>query len=212
MTAETPDLSDEELVRCVLRGQRDAFGTLVSRHQDVVWRLVRRLAHADASAADDLAQDVFVRAFEALRTFRFECPFKHWILRIARNLTLNRVTTIAAKTERGMASLDAVRATDDAPSVDPADPNAERPSARIERDELKHALWRALAKLSIEFREAVLLRDVEGLDYEAIADVLELPIGTVRSRIHRGRETLKELLLRGAGQTPFSGNADRVAS
>lgn len=212
MTAETPDLSDEELVRCVLQGQRDAFGALVSRHQDVVWRLVRRLAHADRAAADDLAQDVFVRAFEALRTFRFECPFKHWILRIARNLTLNRVTTIAAKTERTMASLDAPRGADDSGRLDPADARAADPADRMQREELKHALWRALEKLTLEFREAVLLRDVEGLDYEAIADVLELPIGTVRSRIHRGREALKELLVRGAGQATLPGSADRVAS
>lgn len=212
MTAEPSDLSDEELVRCVLRGQRDAFGTLVSRHQDMVWRLVRRLAHADRTAADDLAQDVFVRAFEALRTFRFECPFKHWILRIARNLTLNRVTTIAAKTERRMASLDAPRPADESGRIDPADPRAAAPGERLEREELKHALWRALEKLTLEFREAVLLRDVEGLDYDAIAHVLDLPIGTVRSRIHRGREALKELLLRGADAAALPGNADRVAS
>jgi RNA polymerase sigma-70 factor (ECF subfamily) len=211
VTAESLDPSDEELVRCALRGQRDAFGTLVSRHQDAVWRLVRRLARVDRAGADDLAQDVFVRAFQGLGSFRFECPFKHWILRIARNLTLNRVTTMAAKTERTMASLDASRGTQDDRRIDPVDPHAAQPEDGMERAELKHALWRALEKLAQEFREAVLLRDVEGLDYEAIANVLELPIGTVRSRIHRGREALKEILTRGLDPTLRLPNADGVA-
>lgn len=109
---------------------------------------------------------------------------------------------MSARFDRQVRSLHATRPgrEDDAP-YDPADDSAPNPSAALENRELKEVLDRSLAKVPDEFRSAVVLRDVEGLEYEAIAEILAVPVGTVRSRIHRGREALKEIVgraLRGA--------------
>ncbi len=196
MTSDT-NPADDVLVGRARSGDRDAFSLLVRRYQDAVFRIVRRTSQIERELAEDLAQETFLRAYGALARFRGECSFAHWLFRIATNLTLNRVTTVAAKTERRSVSLNQPsRATDDEDRMELEDERQAAPTARMEQRELRDVLERALARLPDEFRAAVVLRDVEGLDYDAIAEILEVPVGTVRSRIHRGREGLREIIIR----------------
>ncbi|MBI4882410.1 MAG: sigma-70 family RNA polymerase sigma factor [Planctomycetes bacterium] len=201
----------ELLVAKARSGDREAFGELVALHQDLVFRVVRRTSQVDAGTAEDLAQETFLRAFRALDSFRGECSFLHWLLRIASNLTINRAATAAVRAERRAVSLDAPRAAEGEAGMDPADDTERGPAARMERLELIDALDKALQRLPEEFRAAVVLRDVEGLEYDAIAEVLSIPIGTVRSRLHRGREALREIVTRTHGVPVEDGGAGRCA-
>lgn len=191
------DPPDEVLVERSRNGDMGAFSALVLRHQDLVFRVVRRVARVDAATAEDLAQETFLRAFKGLSSFRGDCRFVHWILRIATNAIINRGTSMSARFERQVRSIHVSRPgrEDEAP-YDPADATATSPSAALENLELKQVLETSLTRVPDEFRSAVVLRDVEGLDYEAIAEILAVPVGTVRSRIHRGREALKEIVTR----------------
>lgn len=201
--------SDDTLVAQALSGDRAAFGTLVERYQDAVYRIVRRTSRVDADRAEDLAQETFLRAFRALARFRGECSFASWLFRIATNLTINRVTTLAARADRTTTSIDAPsRATNSERPMEPADPRATSPAARIEREEVKSAIESALTRIPDDYRAAVVLRDVEGLDYDSIAAVLEVPVGTVRSRLHRGREALREILTRMYGVPALETGSD----
>ena len=189
--------ADEVLVERAVAGDKPAFGVLVERYQDAVFRIVRRTSRVDADRAEDLAQETFLRAYRSLDRFRGDCSFSAWVFRIATNLTINRVTTVAARADKKTASLDQpIASMGGEVSMDPVDDNQASPGARLERDEVKDALALALERLPDDYRSAVVLRDVEGLDYDAIASVLEVPIGTVRSRLHRGREALREILTR----------------
>ncbi len=198
---EAPDsqdgLPDELLLQKSRSGDVAAFGVLVDRYQDLVFRVVRRTARVNVETAEDLAQDTFLRAFRGLPQFRGECRFVHWLLRIAHNAVINRGTSMSVRFEQKMNSIHSSRTGhDDDRGMDPVDGLAESPAAGVERAELKEVLGRALERLPDEFRAAVVLRDIEGLEYEEISLILSVPLGTVRSRIHRGREALKDIVAR----------------
>ncbi|MEZ5319051.1 MAG: sigma-70 family RNA polymerase sigma factor [Vicinamibacterales bacterium] len=175
-----PDAVDVQRAR---KGDAGAFDALVRRHQD---RLVNYLAAflGNAADAEDVAQEAFVRAYRALRQFRGQSAFKTWLFQIATN---------AARTHR------ARRVSRREVSTEPVD--AEAPVREVESHEdlesrvvLRDRLDRALRALPDDQREAVILRDVEGFDYREIADLLDVPMGTVESRIFRGRQKLRLLL------------------
>jgi RNA polymerase sigma-70 factor, ECF subfamily len=185
--------ADRELVAQAAAGSREAFDELVRRHQVAIVSLARALTNGSADA-EDIAQDVFVRAWRSIRGFRGDSAFRTWLHRVALNVIhthQGRVARIrrmfytpAGEAEREMDFIE--RAPD---------------SADVEADVvMRDAIDRALASLPDELRVAVTLRDVQGLDYREIALVLDVPIGTVESRIFRGRQRLKPLLqpLRGS--------------
>jgi RNA polymerase sigma-70 factor (ECF subfamily) len=182
---------DLDLVRRARDGDLDAFERLVERHQT---GLVRFLTHMVGHTADaeDLAQDSLLRAYRALKTFRGQSAFRTWLYQIGANL---------ARTHR-----DKRRRRPEAPGAD--EPPAEWASEEnVERRIVAHDLLRqALAALPGEWREAVVLRDIEGLDYKEIAEALDIPMGTVESRIFRGRQRLRELVT--AGGRPHGGGSD----
>lgn len=200
MGQETSRERTNDLVCRAREGDRQAFGELVQIHQHLVFRVIRRTSRIDRDLAEDLAQETFLRAFRALGSFRGDCSFVSWLLRIATNLTLNQVTSVAARAERKAVSLDAPGVSADGEQkMDPADTKQPVPASRLQRGELKTVLETALGRLPEEFRSAVVLRDVEGLEYETIAEALRIPVGTVRSRLHRGREALREFITRTYG-------------
>jgi RNA polymerase sigma-70 factor, ECF subfamily len=199
----TLEPDDDVLVARSRQGDMNAFSELVVRYQDLVFRVVRRMSRMDAATAEDLAQETFLRAFRGLPQFRGECRFVHWLLRIAHNAVINRGTSMSTRFSRQVRSLDAPRpGREDDGSHDPHDVKAPAPSEALENSEMKGVLERALAEMPDDFRSAVVLCDVEGLEYEEIAQILSVPVGTVRSRIHRGREALKEIITRLMNRAP----------
>lgn len=186
---EQPDNSnDADLVHRAQSGDSSALTELVTRYQDRVYNTCYRMCrnHADA---EDLTQTTFVRAFEALPRFEIRATFFTWLYRIAVNLALSHRRTQRRPLLRFHDSREEGR-----PISEPAAAIVDGPEQEAERRELRIQLEEALAQIDAEYRAAVILRDVEGLDYAAIAEILEIPPGTVKSRIFRGRMMLRELL------------------
>jgi RNA polymerase sigma-70 factor (ECF subfamily) len=178
---------DRRLIAECLGGQRDAFGELVSRYQARLYNAALRLVQSPDDAAD-VVQDTFLSAFLALHTFKGDAEFFTWLYRIAFNTAIS-----FKRKKRPAVSLEANKGEN---SIDPDDPSEYvRPGAELERTEDERQLTDAIARLSAEHREVLLLKDIEGLKYEDIAELLGVPIGTVRSRLHRARLELRELLV-----------------
>ena len=165
-------------------GDAPAFEELVMTYQHRVFGVALRML-GNRAEAEEVAQEAFVRAHRALGDFRGDAKLSTWLYAITSRLCLNRL----ASGERRMARQgeDALLRLSDA---------GPRPDAALERRELETALGRAIAELPEDRRIVVVLRDLEGLSYEEIAQVLELELGTVRSRLHRARADLKEKLER----------------
>jgi RNA polymerase sigma-70 factor, ECF subfamily len=165
-------------------GDRRAFEELVRLQPHRVYGLALRML-GNAAEAQDVAQEAFLRAHRGLAEFRGDARLSTWLYAIVSRLCLNRLAGSERRLARhGEETL--ARLIDARPGPDQA----------VERGELEEALHRAIAELPDERRIVVVLRDVEGLAYEEIAQVLELPVGTVRSRLHRARLDLKEKLER----------------
>lgn len=178
----TGRMADLDLARRCVGGDESAFRELHARHADLVFNLCLRLAGSRETAAD-LAQEVFLRIHRHLGKFRGGSSLRTWIYRV----TVNHCRSRLSRRRHPEVSLDSrLLQPGGEPATEQADPERRAESAQIER-----RLISALAELPIAFREAVVLRDVEGLGYEEIARVLAIPPGTVRSRIARGREALR---------------------
>jgi RNA polymerase sigma-70 factor, ECF subfamily len=174
---------DRALVDAAVDGSREAFDELIRRHQTAMITLAGVLTSGRGDA-EDLAQEVFVRAWKSLRSFRGESTFRTWLHRVA----INVVRTSQSRRGR-MLRLFPSRDSDRDP---PDRPSGEEPvDAALAR---RQVIDRALATLPDELRVAVTLRDLQGLDYKEIAAMLDVPIGTVESRIFRARQKLKPLL------------------
>ena len=178
---------DRRLIAESLAGRSASFGELVLRYQDRLFNAVVRILDNREDAADAV-QDAFINAYQSLATFKGDAEFYTWLYRIAFN------TAVSLKRRRKQVmSLDGGRDSD--PGLDPVDPSREtRPGTALHRDEDEALLQAALNRLSTEHRTVLVLKDIEGLKYEEIAEILDVPIGTIRSRIHRARLELKELL------------------
>ncbi|HJZ56811.1 MAG TPA: sigma-70 family RNA polymerase sigma factor [Gemmataceae bacterium] len=179
---------DRRLIAECLGGRRDAFGELVSRYQARLYNAAVRLVDSPEDAAD-VVQDAFLNAYQSLHTFKGDAEFFTWLYRIAFN------TAISLKRKRRVViSLDAHGSGEHA--LEPDDPSEYvRPGAALERTEEERQLHEALGRLSGEHRDVLVLKDIEGMKYEEIAEVLGVPIGTIRSRLHRARLELRDLLL-----------------
>lgn len=164
-------------------GDRDAFGELVEQYRDNVYRLAYRMC-GNAYDADEAAQEAFVAAWRALPNFRGDAKFSTWLYR----LTTNAAIDVMRREKRH-------QTVGDGEMVDLAD-DADSPQETVERTEQQEAMQKALATLSEEYREVLLLRYMEELDYAEIAEVLQLPSGTVKSRINRAKAALKTALLK----------------
>ena len=178
---------DQSLIEDCLAGRRDAFGQLVDRYQN---RLFHSLLHLLGSSEDaqDAAQDAFVQAFEKLASFRGQSQFYSWLFRIAFNLAVSS----KRKSRRMTVSLEARR---EASGLEPPDVNpATEPSYAMDVSDRQRLVQQALAELSAEFRTALVLKEMDGMSYEEIADIVDVPLGTVRSRIHRARVELRDKL------------------
>ena len=173
--------SDEKLVRRTRAGDLDAFAEIVERHGRVVRRVAARIVGDDD--ADDVAQDALLRAFHRLHQYRGDAPLRSWLLRITHNAALNALERRRpVLLENGEES----EWADRAPARTPAD--------SLEVKERRERLAGKLRLLQPSHRAVLVLRDLEGLSYEEIADITDAPLGSVKGRLHRARRELIELL------------------
>ncbi len=187
-SAHPPELSDADLVRGAQQGDQAAFAELVTRYQDRVYNTCYRMCHQHADAAD-LTQTTLLKAWEALGTFKRGAGFYTWLFRIALNTVLSH-----RRQRRRRETVPLEMDPDGGRRGGGGGVRAAEPESALAQRELQERVARALSELDDEFRAAVILKDIEELDYQTIAEILEVPLGTVKSRIHRGRTMLRELL------------------
>lgn len=180
-----PDVSPD-VVAAAQAGEERAFARIVEHYERTIFGLAYRMTH-DATQAEDLAQEVFLRVWRKLGTFRLAEPFRPWLLRLATNVCINALKKRQLPTR-------SMHAADE--DEEPREPAAAGPLAGeiAERRELAAHLERAIAQLPEDYRLVVTLRHVEGLAYEEIAASLGWPLGTVKVRLFRARERLREMM------------------
>jgi RNA polymerase sigma-70 factor (ECF subfamily) len=179
--------TDTELIAECLQGRTEAFGDLVSRYQD---RLLGTLVTMLGSVEDarDVAQEAFVQAYQKLDSFRGQSQFYSWLFRIALNSSVDH----HRRQRRPTVSIDATR---EQTGAEPTDQHPEiSPTFGVERTERQALVQLALSKLSPDYRQVLILKEMEDMKYDEIAELVKIPVGTVRSRIHRGRAELKGIL------------------
>ncbi|MDH3522688.1 MAG: sigma-70 family RNA polymerase sigma factor [Acidobacteriota bacterium] len=180
---------DRELVARHAYGDPEAFDEVYARFSGLVFQIARRMSGDDA-LAEDLSQEIFLRIFRHLRGYQGRSSLKTWVYRVAINCCRSRLAR-RSRRERAFVAVEEGR-LERVPSA------AEGPQGRLRRREAAETVGRALNRLPLAFREAVVLRDVCGLSYEEIATVAGVRLGTVRSRIARGRDRLRLELERGS--------------
>lgn len=192
--AGAPDVSDrdidQQLVERVQRGDKAAFDLLVSKYQRKIFRLLSRLIR-DAAEVEDVAQEAFIKAYRALPNFRGESAFYTWLYRIAINTAKNHLVSQGRR-----APTSTETEIEDAETFDDGEHlrDLNTPEAMLLSRQVADAVNRAVERLPEDLRTAVVLRELEGLSYEEIAETMNCPIGTVRSRIFRAREAIAEEL------------------
>lgn len=177
-------VDDARVIDAVLDGDRAAYGQLVQKYQHQLFAALVRVTGC-AEEAEDVAQESFVQALLKLDTFQRTAAFYTWLYRIAFNLSATR-----ARRKRARTSLDELRAAG-GPDPISRDNSPEEPMMAKERAQQVQV---ALGELAEEYRQVIVLREMEGCDYDQIAEILQVPIGTVRSRLFRAREQLRGLL------------------
>lgn len=181
---------EAEFISRLRAGDPDAFDLLVTRHSADIYALLFRLTN-DAEEASDLLQETFLSAIKAVRNFRGESQLKTWLYRIAVNHSRNRFRWWKRRRREKTVSLDSSLGYDDRPISDSVRGNLPDPEEDAMIRERRRALKKALAEIPAIFREVIILCDIEGFNYESIAVTLEINIGTVKSRLSRGREELR---------------------
>lgn len=190
----TGERSDQDLVRLCLRGDERAARELVERFQRPVFSLVYRMVR-DRELAEDLSQEVFVRTFNNLERYDRSYRFSSWLFKIAYNLTVDHLRRKDLPTISMHGSPDAVTAERQEATSVTIESWEELPDDLLEAKELADHLEEAISVLRPEYRTAILLRHVEGRAYEEIAEIMGIPLGTVKTYIFRARRELRESLI-----------------
>jgi len=178
---------DQRLIAESLQGDTAAFGVLVRRYQERLYNSVYRLVD-NAEDAQDVVQDAFLNAYQSLDGFKGDSLFFTWLYRIAVNtaISLKRKQRITVRMDMGR---------NGEAAIEPPDPSEEnRPGHALELAEQGRQIREALSRLSPEHRAVLVMKDMEGQKYETMAEILQVPIGTIRSRLHRARLELRGLL------------------
>ncbi|MEE4108057.1 MAG: RNA polymerase sigma factor RpoE [Halieaceae bacterium] len=177
--------TDKQLVQRVQKGDRRAFDLLVLKYQQKIMSLISRYVH-DADEVQDVAQEAFVKAYRALPNFRGDSAFYTWLYRIAINTAKNHLVSRSRRPPGRDVDLEDAQFMESAEQLR----DAQTPENSLFGEELRAVVNETLADLPDDLRAAVTLREFDGLSYEEIAEVMECPVGTVRSRIFRAREAI----------------------
>jgi RNA polymerase sigma-70 factor (ECF subfamily) len=194
------DRNEAQFIARLVARDESAFNELVITYERRVYGLVfRMLGRRDE--AEDLAQEVFVQVFKAIDQFRGESKLSTWIYRIAVNLCKNRTKYLSRRHAGEQDDIDAIAERVPMSAARAATVgDVSRPDELVEGMQLEGIVKRAIQKLEPEFREALILADVEDMPYEEIAQIMNVPVGTVKSRIHRARAQLKALVEKALGE------------
>ncbi|NCG22491.1 MAG: sigma-70 family RNA polymerase sigma factor [Rhodobacterales bacterium] len=189
-SAQTSREADAELLRVVIEGDTTAYRGLVEKYQGRVYSMVYGMLR-NREDARDVTQEAFVKGFRNLQSFRLESSFYTWLYRIAMNLAIDHTRKkkrqAAAGFDEGIAARDLDGAISDLHHGD-------SPSKSLERKQLMSVIMDALEKLPTDQKQVILLRELEGLSYKEISDIMEIPEGTVMSRLYYARKKLQKLL------------------
>jgi RNA polymerase sigma-70 factor (ECF subfamily) len=180
---------DEELVLRVQQGDKSAYDLLVIKYQHRIIQLVNRYIK-DSSDAQDVAQEAFIKAYRALGNFRGESAFYTWLYRIAINTAKNYLMSRSRRSADAQVDVQDAEQIEKAPQLQ----GMETPERQLLNEEIVETIKTAIAKLPEEMRIAIMLREFEGMSYEEIAQAMDCPVGTVRSRIFRAREAIDSKL------------------
>lgn len=194
-----PEQQELHLVERLMQRDEQAFNALVRAYEGRIFGLILRMI-GNRAEAEDLAQEVFVQVFMAIGSFRGESKLSTWIYRIAVNLCKNRSKYLRARHAGDEEQLDSVNErVSSTPAHRPTISDIARPDAMVEGREVERIVRAAIYELEPSFRECLVLRDIEDLSYDEIEAITGLPEGTVKSRIHRARGQLKEIVERDLG-------------
>jgi RNA polymerase sigma-70 factor (ECF subfamily) len=183
------NLLDEQLVERVQRGDKNAFNLLVKKYQHKVVNLVARYVN-NPGDVPDVAQEAFIKAYRALPTFRGESAFYTWLYRIAVNTAKNYLTSQGRRPPSSDVDADEAEFYGGGEALQ----EVATPENLALTDEIKRTVFAAIEALPEDLRTAITLRELEGLSYEEIAEIMDCPVGTVRSRIFRAREAIDKKL------------------
>ena len=193
LALELANLPDADVVELARKGREAAFRELVRRYERPVFSLIYRMAR-DRETAEDLAQETFIKVLNHIDRYRPEFKFSSWLFKIANNVAIDylrkrQLDTVSMDGSPHAASASEAEATSfDVGAIQ------ETPLEELESRELGTAIERAIARLRPEYRSCIMLRHVEGRSYEEIAATLDLPLGTVKTYIHRARHELRQAL------------------
>jgi RNA polymerase sigma-70 factor (ECF subfamily) len=185
--------SDKELVRLSQKGDERAAHELVSRFERPVFSQVQRMVR-DRELAEDLAQEAFVRAFDRIDQYDPSYKFSSWLFKIAHNLTIDHLRKKELDTVSIHGAPDATTPDEQEATAVTLESRQERPDERFEAEALGQEIEAAIGELRPDYREAVLLRHVQGHSYREIAEIMDVPLGTVKTYIHRARNELQDKL------------------
>jgi RNA polymerase sigma-70 factor (ECF subfamily) len=189
---------DRELVSSCQKGDLDAFEALVERHQKRMLNISYRMI-GNYEEACEVVQDAFLSAYKSIRKFRGEARFSTWLYSIVMNLSKNRLKKIQTQLHREVLSIDDPVRTEDG-QVQKEPPASDLPPVELlEKKEVQAKVQDCLNNLEDDYREVMVLRDIQGFSYEEIRDILKVPEGTVKSRLFRARDAMKDCLKKTLG-------------
>jgi len=186
-------LDDRELAALAARGREPAFRELLGRYERPVFSLIYRMVR-DRTLAEDLSQEAFVRAFNAIGTYKPSYKFSNWILKIANNHTIDHLRKRQLDTVSIHGSPHATTADEVSQTQVVVASDDESPAAYVEHKELGSQIELAIGELREEYRTVIVLRHVEGYAYDEIAEIMDVPLGTVKTYLHRARAELRKTL------------------
>lgn len=179
----------KERIKQVLKGDRNAFGEVVELYKDKVFQLSFRML-GNRHEAEDIAQEAFIRAYVNIQSYNLNLKFSTWLYRIATNLCIDRI-----RKKKPDYYLDAeVAGTEGLTMYSHIASNASLPEDDVESLELQESIQKEISKLPEKYRSVIVLKYIEELSLNEISEILDLPLGTVKTRIHRGREALRKQL------------------
>ena len=177
--------TDQQLVDRVLNGEKAAFNLLVLRYQHKVAALIARFIK-DPHEVEDVSQEAFIKAYRALKLFRGDSAFYTWLYRIAVNTAKNYLVSRGRRPPSTDVDMEDAQLVEETAALREYD----TPDANLEKDDLEKVIYQAIEDLPEDLRTAFTLREFSGLSYEDITEIMDCPVGTVRSRIFRAREAI----------------------